>query len=96
MCTAIALAGAGDTVALTNPFYFNYDTTLSMLGIGRRLVDCDPAGGFLPDLAFGRGGPCGRREDACRRDTQQSHRGRVSTEPAASSFSFSAGNMAPG
>ncbi|MFL5018090.1 MAG: aminotransferase [Rhizobium sp.] len=49
MCTAIALARAGDTVALTNPFYFNHDTTLSMLGIGRRLVDCDPAGGFLPD-----------------------------------------------
>ncbi|WP_037152439.1 aminotransferase [Rhizobium freirei] len=51
MCTAIALAGAGDTVALTNPFYFNHDTTLSMLGIGRRLVDCDPAAGFLPDLS---------------------------------------------
>ena len=50
MCTAIALAGAGDTVALTNPFYFNHDTTLSMLGIGRLLVDCDPATGFLPDL----------------------------------------------
>ncbi|MGZ2454974.1 aspartate/methionine/tyrosine aminotransferase, partial [Rhizobium ruizarguesonis] len=25
MCTAIALARAGDTVALTNPFYFNHD-----------------------------------------------------------------------
>lgn len=49
MCAAIALAGAGDTVALTNPFYFNHDTTLSMLGIGRRLVDCDPANGFFPD-----------------------------------------------
>ncbi|MDK4700938.1 aminotransferase [Rhizobium sp. CNPSo 4062] len=50
MCTAIALAGAGDTVALTNPFYFNHDTTLSMLGIERMLVDCDSAAGFLPDL----------------------------------------------
>ncbi|MDK4722876.1 aminotransferase [Rhizobium sp. CNPSo 3968] len=50
MCTAIALAGAGDTIALTNPFYFNHDTTLSMLGIGRLLVDCDPTTGFLPDL----------------------------------------------
>jgi aspartate/methionine/tyrosine aminotransferase len=50
MCAAIALAGAGDTVALTNPFYFNHDTTLSMLGIGRRLVGCDSAAGFLPDL----------------------------------------------
>ncbi|MBX4996594.1 aminotransferase [Rhizobium lentis] len=51
MCAAIALAGAGDTVALTNPFYFNHDTTLSMLGIGRRLVECDPANGFLPNLS---------------------------------------------
>ncbi|MGV4796725.1 aminotransferase [Rhizobium sp. F40D2] len=49
MCATIALAGAGDTVALTNPFYFNHDTTLSMLGIGRRLVDCDPSNGFFPD-----------------------------------------------
>ena len=49
MCAVIALAGAGDAVALTNPFYFNHDTTLSMLGIGRRLVDCDPANGFFPD-----------------------------------------------
>lgn len=51
MCAAIALAGAGETVALTNPFYFNHDTTLAMLGIKRALVVCDAANGFLPDLA---------------------------------------------
>jgi aspartate/methionine/tyrosine aminotransferase len=50
MCTAIALLASGDTVALTNPFYFNHQTTLSMLGIRHSLVECDPANGFLPDL----------------------------------------------
>ncbi|MDO9418185.1 aminotransferase [Pararhizobium sp.] len=48
---AVAIAGAGDTIVMTNPFYFNQETTLSMLGIGTRLVDCDPVQGFLPDLA---------------------------------------------
>lgn len=51
MAAAIALAGAGDTVALTNPFYFNQETTLSMLGINRVMVDCDAGNGFLPDVA---------------------------------------------
>jgi aspartate/methionine/tyrosine aminotransferase len=50
MSVAIALAGSGDTVALTNPFYFNQETTLSMLGIKRVLVDCDAGQGFLPDV----------------------------------------------
>ncbi len=51
MATAIALARAGDSVALTNPFYFNQETTLSMLGINRVLVECDAKNGFLPDIA---------------------------------------------
>lgn len=50
MCSTIALAKSGETMALTNPFYFNHETTLSMLGIGRVLVDCDAAKGFLPSL----------------------------------------------
>ncbi|MEK1897821.1 MAG: aminotransferase [Rhizobium sp.] len=50
MSAAIALAGSGDTVALTNPFYFNQETTLSMLGIKRALVECDAQNGFLPDV----------------------------------------------
>lgn len=50
MSAAIALAGSGDTVALTNPFYFNQETTLSMLGIKRVLIECDAENGFLPDV----------------------------------------------
>ncbi|MET0747617.1 MAG: aminotransferase [Rhizobium sp.] len=50
MATAIALTASGDTVALTNPFYFNHETTLSMLGIDHNLVECDASNGFLPDL----------------------------------------------
>lgn len=50
MCAAMAVAGAGDAVALTNPFYFNQDTTLEMLGIRRVLIDCDPADAFLPKV----------------------------------------------
>lgn len=51
MCAAMAVAGAGDTIALTNPFYFNQDTTLEMLGINRALVQCDPENAFLPSLS---------------------------------------------
>lgn len=49
--TAIAVAGAGDTVLMTNPCYFNHETTLAMLGIKVATVDCDAANGFLPDPA---------------------------------------------
>ncbi|RNC94767.1 MAG: aminotransferase [Oricola sp.] len=48
---AMALAGPGDTMLLTNPNYFNQATTLAMLGISARTVTCDPAHGFLPDPA---------------------------------------------
>lgn len=51
MCAAMAVAKAGDTVALTDPFYFNQDTTLAMLGINRVLVSCDPDNAFLPDIS---------------------------------------------
>ncbi len=37
ICAVMAVAGAGDAVLLTNPFYFNHETTLSMLGIGVRM-----------------------------------------------------------
>ncbi len=50
MATAIALAASGETMALTDPYYFNHQTTLSMLGIGHNLVQCDAENGFLPDL----------------------------------------------
>ncbi|KQV38108.1 MULTISPECIES: aminotransferase [unclassified Rhizobium] len=47
---AMTLAGSGDTILMTNPFYFNQETTLSMLGVKIELVPCDPANGFLPDV----------------------------------------------
>jgi aspartate/methionine/tyrosine aminotransferase len=50
IATVIALASAGDTVLMTNPFYFNQETTLAMLGIGVELVPCDASDGFLPDI----------------------------------------------
>ncbi|THF54039.1 aminotransferase [Allorhizobium terrae] len=51
VCTVMALAGRGDKVALTNPFYFNHETTLSMLGIEVVPVQCDADDGFLPSIS---------------------------------------------
>ena len=50
VAAAMAIAGAGETVLMTNPRYFNHEATLDMLGIGTRTVDVDPANGFLPDI----------------------------------------------
>lgn len=47
----MALAGAGDRVVLTNPCYFNHETSLEMLGIGVDYVSCSPERGFVPDPA---------------------------------------------
>ncbi len=51
LTVAMTVAGAGDAVLMTNPCYFNHESTLEMLGIGARYVACDPANGFLPDPA---------------------------------------------
>jgi aspartate/methionine/tyrosine aminotransferase len=51
LCAAMAVAGPGDAIALTRPFYFNMDTTLAMLGIGVKTVACRQENGFLPDPA---------------------------------------------
>ena len=51
IATMIALAGAGETVLLTNPFYFNHETTLSMLGVRVETVECAAMNGFVPDIA---------------------------------------------
>jgi len=48
MCLIMAVANAGEAVALPMPFYFNHDTTLAMLGIRSIPVTCDA--GFLPDI----------------------------------------------
>ncbi|MFI5014603.1 MAG: aminotransferase [Hyphomicrobiales bacterium] len=51
VCAALAIAGAGDAIALTNPCYFNHEATLAMLGIGMPSVKCEPRESFLPGLA---------------------------------------------
>ncbi|MBB6181695.1 aminotransferase [Pseudorhizobium flavum] len=45
---AMTVAGPGQTVLMTNPFYFNHDTTLAMMGVKMRTVACRPEDGFLP------------------------------------------------
>ena len=50
VATAMTVAGFGDTLLMTNPRYFNHESTLAILGIKTRYVDVDPANGFLPDI----------------------------------------------
>ncbi len=48
---ALCVAGAGESVLLTNPYYFNHETTLQMFGIRTELFACGPEQGFVPDPA---------------------------------------------
>jgi aspartate/methionine/tyrosine aminotransferase len=48
MAAMMAIAGPGDTVLLTNPCYFNHETTLAMSGVKVSYVDCHAQDGFLP------------------------------------------------
>ncbi|MBZ9655946.1 aminotransferase [Phyllobacterium lublinensis] len=48
--TAMAVAAAGDRVLMSDPYYFNHETTLSMLGIKTGFVACDSANGFVPTI----------------------------------------------
>ncbi|PRD44248.1 aspartate/tyrosine/aromatic aminotransferase [Phyllobacterium phragmitis] len=50
IASIVAVAGAGDTVLMANPFYFNHESTLAMLGIESRFVDASAAQGFVPDV----------------------------------------------
>lgn len=50
ICAALAVAEPGSRVLLSNPFYFNHETSLRMFGIGIGLVDCPADSGFLPSL----------------------------------------------
>ncbi|TKT77672.1 aminotransferase [Aquamicrobium sp. LC103] len=45
----MAVAGPGDAVLMTNPRYFNHETTLAMLGVSARYVECRAENGFLPE-----------------------------------------------
>ncbi len=51
MTAMMAIAGPGDRVLLTNPCYFNHETTLAMNGVKVDYVDCPAANGFLPKAA---------------------------------------------
>ena len=51
LCAALAVAGPGEAVLMTDPGYFNHETTLAMLGLGCRTVRCEEANGFMPDPA---------------------------------------------
>ena len=48
MAAMMTVAGPGDTVLLTNPCYFNHETTLAMSGVKAGYVDCHAKDGFLP------------------------------------------------
>ena len=50
VCAAMTVAGPGSTILMTEPFYFNHETTLAMMGIGTAFVPCSAENGFLPDL----------------------------------------------
>ncbi|MEP0940867.1 MAG: aminotransferase [Rhizobiaceae bacterium] len=50
VAAALTVAGPGETVLLITPFYFNHDTTLSMLGIRTKTVVALAENNFQPDL----------------------------------------------
>ena len=49
VAAALTVAGAGESLLLITPYYFNHDTTLSMLGIRTKTVQASPTSDFLPD-----------------------------------------------
>ncbi|MBE7185733.1 MAG: aminotransferase [Methylobacterium mesophilicum] len=46
----MALARAGESVALTVPFYFNHESALGMLGVRPVPIETTPESGFVPEL----------------------------------------------
>lgn len=48
VAAVMAVARPGDAVLMTNPCYFNHETTLQMMGIQPRYVDCTAETGFVP------------------------------------------------
>lgn len=51
VAAAMAIAGPGETVLMTNPCYFNHETTLQMMGVKVRYVECAAENGFVPRAA---------------------------------------------
>lgn len=50
VCASMVTASAGNTILVTDPFYFNHDTTLSMLGLKTQTVECNASEGFVPTV----------------------------------------------
>lgn len=50
VAAVMAVAGPGDAVLMTNPRYFNHETTLQMIGVRARYVDCHAEAHFVPRL----------------------------------------------
>jgi aspartate/methionine/tyrosine aminotransferase len=48
VAAAMAVAGPGDAVLMTNPCYFNHETTLRMMGVEPRYVECLAEDDFMP------------------------------------------------
>lgn len=51
VCAAMTVAGPGNTILMTEPFYFNHETTLAMMGIKTAFVPCRAEDGFLPEVS---------------------------------------------
>ena len=51
LAAVLAVAGAGSSVILPAPWYFNHQMTLKMLGIGVTPLACRAEDGFVPDPA---------------------------------------------
>lgn len=47
----MAVAGAGDSVLLLDPFYFNHESLMAMLGINAERIACRAENGFVPTTA---------------------------------------------
>src|SRR5699024_914230 len=50
VAAVMTIAGSGDSVVLGDPFYFNHDSSLGMLGIHTERVAGHGANGFVPSL----------------------------------------------
>ena len=50
IATCLATMAHGDVIATTNPFYFNEEITLSMLGMQVRQIPCTAENRFVPTL----------------------------------------------
>ncbi|WP_169566364.1 aminotransferase [Sneathiella limimaris] len=51
VAAVMTIAGAGDSILLSDPFYFNHDTTLDMLGIGVKRFALSEENNFIPRIS---------------------------------------------